>query len=309
MRLREALQRSSHAAPVTESETERPVKPAAPSTMKPVAALCTAMLMLVMFIPGGQGHELVPPWQQLFMPGSTTFVAAIFGFFILSLQFRAMDDAARARWFVIIGGLLLFFGFLVAEAAVAGDQFAGQPAVAVILAGGIAPAISLTLGVVPLLGALFWRIRDAGGRASKMALGVGALLCAFMYLAGDFVGLGPDTPLVIGLESLEHAPYLGDRLASGLALVPLLLCALTPLTLVEWRHSQRVHLYAALIFWLSVVVPGVVLALFVARAEWWFWVLEPLKVILTLSAGMLLLSLGIGNALASVEQDKELETS
>ena len=97
MRLREALQRSSHAAPVTESETERPVKPAAPSTMKPVAALCTAMLMLVMFIPGGQGHELVPPWQQLFMLLTLSFLVvfsvSVGGFVVL-----------QALWLVGVAG-------------------------------------------------------------------------------------------------------------------------------------------------------------------------------------------------------------
>jgi hypothetical protein len=304
LKLRAALRRASDVPDPMPAELDTTVEREPVSVQPRVAGFCVAILMLVMFIPGGQTEELLPPWQQLFMPGSTTFIAGIFGLFLLSLQFRPMDDHSRAGWFIIVGMLLSIFGFLAADAAVAGTQFGGQPAVGAIMAGGVAPAIALTLGIVPLLAALFWRSQDLAGRGARVAVVIASCLTLFMYLGGHWVGLAPDIPFVLSLDALESAAFLGDRVAAGFSLLPIALCALCPVCLMDRPNSQRINAAAAMLYWTAAMLPGVVLALFVAKSSSWHLVLEPLKVALLVPTGFLLLGLGLGLFMASAERLK-----
>jgi hypothetical protein len=304
LKLRAALRRAADVPEPMPAEMDEKVELEPFSVQSQVSGFCIAILMLVMFIPGGQTSALLPPWQQLFMPGSTTFIAGIVGLFLLSLQFRPMDAHSRAGWFVIVGILLSVFGFLAADAAVAGNQFGGQPAVRAILAGGVAPAIALTLGIVPLLAALFWRSQDLNGRGARGAVVLATSLTLFMYLGGHWVGLASDVPFTLILDAMESAVFLGDRVAAGLALLPIALCALSPICLMDRPSAQRINALAAMLYWTAAVLPGSVLALFVANSSSWHLVLEPIKVALLISTGFLLLGLGIGLFMASSERLK-----
>lgn len=236
------------------------------------------------------------------MPGSPNAIAAIVGLLMLSVQFRDMEAHARSTWLVILGVLLTLLASFAAHSAVSGDVFAGQPAFEKLFGRGPAPVASMMVGTIPLLAALVWRHRDPHATSPKLAVGTGACLTVFCYLGGHWVGIFDDVPFLIGLDTLEDSVFLGDRVAAAIAMIPLLLAALSPLLLVEWGRAGRARAVAALVFWGSVLLPGVVLALYVAPSAEWYRVLEPLKIVLLLNAGTLVLGVGGGLWMASKQR-------
>ncbi len=236
------------------------------------------------------------------MPGSTNFIAATLGLLGLALQLRPMTRRGGAIAIGVVAWLTLVFGTLLGDAAVDGHAFGGQPAVLTLLGGGVAPVLLFYMGALTLPTALYWRNYSAKPTGASIATLAGFGLVAFVCLGGQAVGLGNRPPLVIVVDSISSSPFLGDRLAASAALLPMVVAALSLLLLMRRPRARRLAPVLALVFGLGIVLPMLVLALFTTTGAHWVLALEPIKIVLIVSAGLVLLPVAAGEMMADFER-------
>ncbi len=285
--------------------TAGPSDPAG-AVMRPLVPLVLLLLFEATVLPIGGSDGLVSPLRLLATPGTATFVAAVF--FVLILVAAAVPISMRARAGLLsgLGVGLLGYAMVVASAAVAADVFDGQPALELLLRGPGAPRVVLLLAAVALPTAMFWRYLRPASVGARIVAGTALVLVAFAYLGLHALGLGATTPLSALVDAGRTAPFMGDRVAAWVALLPALVALVGLLTFLP-RRSRAMGRLAGALFWASVVAPVLVLALFVARMDRWQDVLEPLKVMTLLAAGLLLVPVGAGTLLATFERPDEGE--
>ncbi|MCB9788100.1 MAG: hypothetical protein H6744_15565 [Deltaproteobacteria bacterium] len=288
-------------------------EPASPATRRPRADTDAGpwyrrMLILVMLVlldaallPDLRDGVLVAPWRALASPGSPTFIATTFLVVLSLLAFVPAPMRARATIGALLGLVLSAFGAALLVGAVGAGAFDGQPALAHIIGAGAPARWVLVLAVSTLTAALFWRRHHPDGLGARVLLGTGLLFVGFIYFAGHRIGLADTMPLTALVHAARGAPFVGDRAAAWLALVPLALAPAALLCLSELGRRGASVLGA--LFWASVAAPLVVLAAFVAPASQWAQTLAPLQVSAVLAAGLLLLPAGLGALLTSALAD------
>lgn len=270
------------------------------------------MLLLVLLVlldaallPSARDGGLVPPWLALASPGSPTFIAATFLIIVAAVAFIPMPARVRAAAGAALGLALTAFGLALLSGAVGAGAFDGQPALAAFVDAGGAARWVLVLAAATLPAALFWRRHHPGGVGARILLGTGLVFVAFVYLAGQHVGLGDSMPLTALTRAGRTSPFLGDRVAAWLSLAPFVLMPAALVTLTEAGRRGAAILGA--LFWLSVALPLVALAAFVAPASAFADTFAPLQVVAVLAAGLLLLPAGLGALLTSTLSDGQAD--
>ncbi|MGM0574475.1 MAG: hypothetical protein ACQEXJ_01905 [Myxococcota bacterium] len=251
------------------------------------------LLVEVAALPSTRGDAVVAPWRELTSPGSAGFVAATFLLLLGLVVGLPMRERLRAGLATGLGVALLAFGLALSRDASAAGAFDAQPALAAVLQGAVGLRVVLLVVACALPGALFWRARQPTGLGPRILVGTGVALLAFAYL-GLHVLPGLDAaPLAILLRTGAEAPFLGDRMAAWLALLPL---AVAPVALVTLRRApdRTQALALGLLTWLGVAAPLVTLSLFVASTDAWYRVLLPVQATSVLAAGLLLLPVAAG---------------
>lgn len=266
------------------------------------------MLLLVLLVlldaallPGARDGALVPPWLALASPGSPTFIAATFLIIVAAVAFIPMPARVRAAVGTALGLALAAFGLALLAGSVGANAFDGQPALAAVVGAGGAARWVLVLAATTVPAALFWRRHHPGGLGARILLGAGLVFVVFVYFAGHHIGLGDSMPLTAIARAGRTSPFLGDRVAAWLALAPFVLVPVVLVTLTEAGRRGAAILGA--LFWLSVALPMVVLAAFVAPASAFADTFAPLQVVAVLAAGLLLLSAGLGALLTATLSD------
>ncbi|MEZ4265025.1 MAG: hypothetical protein R3F39_01510 [Myxococcota bacterium] len=266
------------------------------------------MLLLVLLVlldaallPGARDGALVPPWLALSSPGSPTFIAATFLLIVSAVAFVPMPSRLRGALGTVLGLALCAFGLALFGGAVGADAFDGQPALAAVATASPAARWVLVLAVAILPAALFWRRHHPGGIGARILLGTGLLFVAFIYFAGHHIGLGDSMPLTAITRAGRTSPFLGDRVAAWLALIPFVLAPVALVSLSEM--GRRGAAIVGALFWLGVAAPLVALAAFVAPASAFASTLFPLQVVAVLAAGLLLLPAGLGALFTSTLAD------
>jgi hypothetical protein len=304
-------QRLHHVRSASAPERQQQPEPHATHTRLPsqahdvvAASWYRRMLLLVLLVlldaallPSAREGGLVPPWLALISPGSPTFIAATFLIIVAGVAFIPMPARVRAAIGAALGLVLSAFGLALLAGAVGADAFDGQPALAAIVDSGGAARWVLVLAAATLPAALFWRRHHPGGVGARVLLGTGLVFVAFVYFAGHHIGLGDSMPLTALTRAGRTAPFLGDRVAAWLSLLPFVLLPAALVTLSEAGRRGAAILGA--LFWLGVAAPLFALAGFVAPASAFADTLAPLQVVAVLAAGLLLLPAGLGALLTS----------
>ena len=106
-----------------------------------------------------------------------------------------------------------------------------------------------------------------------------------------------EAPLTLLFEATSESPFLGDRLAAWVAMLPLVGVVAS---MAVWLPGERGGFMGLLggLVWLFSFAPLLILALFVATGESWQDVLVPIQVSSLLAAGMLLVPATLGHLLA-----------
>ena len=264
--------------------------------------LSLVAIFIVMLLPGGRSATSLPPWELVLMPGSTNFIAAMMGLLALAIQLRPMTCRGRAVALGIIGWLILVFAGLLTDVAVDGQTWDGQPAISTLVKGGVAPLLLFYMAGLTLPTALYWRHGSADPLGASIALGAGVGLVLFVYFGGQAIGMGDQMPIEAIIASVSDASHAGDRIAAGLALCPLFTAFASLAVLLRRPFARRAAPWLAVAFGAGTILPVLVLALYTAPLAEWALVLEPLKAVLLLGAGLMLLPIAAGAFMSDVDR-------
>lgn len=272
--------------------------------LKPLAIVVLILLFEAAALPSLRGGELVPPWELLLSPGSTTFVATCFFVLLLLALSLRLDAITRAGLVSAVGAGVLVFGSFIGASAVGAGAFDGQPAISMLLAGPAGPRILVLIAAIGLPLALFWRRQDPHSVGARIVIGTSMALVLVIYFGLHSLGAGSSAPVSALIDSAGNSPFMGDRIGAVLALLPLAATLLAALAFMP-APSKGLARLSALLIWGALFASMVVVALFVATSDEWMRVLEPLKVVTVIGAGLLLLPIGTGTLLALLggEQD------
>ncbi|MEC9072405.1 MAG: hypothetical protein VX938_08510, partial [Myxococcota bacterium] len=248
-----------------------------------------ALLLLgeAVILPGYREGELIAPWTELASPGSTTFTAATFFVLLLVMERLSLSATVKAVSGVVLSTALVLFGYLLMGSAVGLDAFDGQPALTALFRGPLSLRVILVLCAITLPAALLWHREDEDNPGARTVIVAGVALVFFAYLALNRVGLGGANPMSALVDAGLGSLFLGDRVAAWVSFLPGLVAIASLTVLVPRLRNWEPEALAGL-FWATLVAPLFVLALYVAPMGDWLLVLEPLQVVSTLAAGLLL---------------------
>jgi hypothetical protein len=269
--------------------------PQATDLVSRVMMIVLALLLAAVALPSQGEGQLISPWAQLLIPGSTPFTVSAFGALLAAMVFAPLDRIIRAGLTSFLGLGLLVFGFLLLGTEATTGAFATHPAMSAIFGGPVAGRVVFALCICTLPAALAWRSLDPVSTGAKVLLATGLGLLAYGYLALQAVGIGKAAPLGLLVDGTLGSLYLGDRIASVLAFGPGIV-GLFALPLLLRAYPRSATALAGL-FWASLVSPLIVLAIFASTASSWTSVLAPIQAVTILAAGLLLLPMALAELL------------
>ena len=173
-----------------------------------------------------------------------------------------------------------------------------HPGIHAIFGATLSARIVIGLCACVLPTALAWWSLKPESAGARILLGAGVLLVLYGYLALPGVGIGERSALTVLVEAVVGSPFMGDRIGAALALIPAFVAVgAVPLF---WLYKERSATGIAGLFWASLILPLVALALFVSTASSWASVLGPLQAVITLGAGLLLVPMTLGELLVLI---------
>lgn len=262
------------------------------------ALLALLLLGEAVILPGYRDGELIAPWTEIFSPGSATFTAATFFILLLVMSRLRLKPIMRQVAQGVLATAVMLFGYLLVGSAVGLDAFDGQPALSALFRGPVSLRVVLVVCACTLPTALLWHAKDEESPGARTLIVAGVVLVLFAYMALNRVGLGGETPAMALVDSGLGSLFLGDRLASWIAFGPGLVAVACLSVLVPgWRRWEPAALSG--LFWGAVVAPLFLLALYVAPLGDWLLILEPLQVVSTLAAGLLLVPAAFSDLLVA----------
>jgi hypothetical protein len=252
--------------------------------------LAVGLIGLSFLLPTAEG----PPWERVLYPTGATFHALA-----LLLAMAALWLARPGRRGHIIGHATIAviaatLAWLSMRDAVAAGLFDAQPALDALWGGSGLAGLAVALGTGAVTGAAVAR-GQGSGLPSAITYGVGFLLLLVPPVFLPVEGHG--TALSGLLSALGDAPFRGDRVAA-FALLPAVVVVVAGLPLLRPSLLRGGGSLLALLLLVTLAVPLIVLALYVAPSAAWEQTLAPLKAVLLLVGGAGVVARAVAVALA-----------
>ena len=240
---------------------------------KTLSIVSMVLLFEAIALPTSRGA----PWSLLGDPGGVTFVALAFLLLVIVAHILPVKPLVRAGAALGVGVLMTGFSLVVAGAAARADLFDGQPAVAAVMGGPVGGRVAMSLALMVLPFGLLWRYLEPRRLGPRITHGVGLGLVLLLAFGASALGLGGGAAVTSAFDTLGTAPVFGDRMVAAFGLMPLLVALVSLMGFLPGGRGRRLPVFAV-IFWVALLIPLIVAALFVAKSEAWMAVLEPIKV-------------------------------
>lgn len=246
-----------------------------------------ALLVVAAALPSRAGA----PWELALRPADPTFVALMAALLVGVVHLVPVGPRTRSALSLAVATIVLALGLalLSHEVAVAFD---GQPALLVLFSGSPAIGIALVLAATLVPAGLFLRRLAPRHMAATGLVGFGAALV--LAVAFDVGGIFPDTPVLLLVQGVTEASFLGDRVAAAAALPALVLLA-GCLAFTFPGLGRAIAAPIGILVWGLAFAPGIVLATFVATSSDWLAVLGPVKLVVLVGAAALYLASGLAS--------------
>jgi hypothetical protein len=271
--------------------------PARRRLFEPLQVVTGMLLLETALMPSLRARHVVAPWSAWTDPASPNFVAVSF-MALLGLFFAfPLSRFFRTALHGLTAALLIVFSLVLLRSALASRLFDGQPALHALFIDGLTGGLVVILTICVIVTALLWLHMVPESRRARGCLLAGVALTLVTYFGmGAFTSLAA-TPLTLLLAASSESPFLGDRIAASVALVPLLGVAASMAVWLPGERGRVLGLLAGAV-WAFSIAPLMILALYVAPTDSWQDVLVPIQISSLLAAGLLLVPTSLGHVCA-----------
>jgi hypothetical protein len=273
--------------PVTSKLTER--KRGGDSSIRVLCMGAMGLLLEATLLPSSLGDGAILPWTNLLTPGSVNFISAAFLILLVASLSVPMLVFSRACCVTAVALLLLVFGNIQLGMLIESNAFAGQPAIHALWGADPRCTLMVLIAVCGVPAALMWRRVALRSLGARIMLAMCLFVMGFAYLSsGVFIKGAPSLAHELLIQATT-SPFMGDRIAACLGIMPAILGLFG---LLAFSRAPRKTALGWIVgaFFLVLLLPFFVLAFHVAPLNSWHLALRPIQVLSLLAAGVVLLS-------------------
>ncbi|MCC6622723.1 MAG: hypothetical protein IT385_15790 [Deltaproteobacteria bacterium] len=275
-------------------ERPRTATAARPRVVAPdVLSRATLATLALLFVAAALPSRAGPPWELALRPADPSFVALMALVLVAVVRLVPVAPRTRGALALAVGTVTLALALAVLshEAASAFDH---QPALFVLFSATPAIGIALVLAATIVPAGLFLRTLAPRHMAATGLVGFGAALV--LAVAFGVGGIFPEPPVVLLVDGITGATFLGDRVAAA-ATMPALVLLAGCLAFTFPGLGRTIAAPIGVLLWGLAFAPALVLAAFVATASDWLAVLGPVKLIVLVAAAALYLAAALASVL------------